>query len=141
MLREVSIEIIRKCPNQCIYCSSLSDDTCSEMIEYSKFVSIAEAAMELGVNTICLSGGEPFMHPEIINMIKAANSLGLYSFIYTSGIMADELKTLKPLDVDMLKSIAGPATKLIFNVEAASQATYDLIMGTNGCFEFMKPSI
>lgn len=141
MLQEISIEITRKCPSHCVHCSSLSDDKSFEMMEYGKFVSIVRSAADLGVKTICLSGGEPFMHPDIISMIRATNSLGLKPYVYTSGVISNAQNVFKSLDFDLLKPIAGLVTKLIFNIEAAESDTYNKIMGTEGCFEKMKQSV
>ena len=141
MLREISIEILRKCPNRCVHCSSLSDEQCSEMLEYEKFVSIVTDAASLGANTICLSGGEPFLHPQIIDMIAFTSSLGLQTYIYTSGIIFNEYNQRASLNTDVLRAISNGVTKLIFNIEAAKSSTYDKIMGTTGCFDKMKQSI
>ena len=141
MLREVSIEILRKCPSACIHCSSLSDTTCSEEIEYDKFVSIVSDAKALGAKTICLSGGEPFLHPQIVDMIVYSSSLGLNTYVYTSGIVLDYENNDCALDKNVLKAIAGRVTKLIFNIEASKADTYNAIMKTTGCFEIMKKSV
>ena len=141
MLGEISIEIIRKCPNSCMHCSSLSDEQCSETLEYKKFVSIVTDAVSLGAGIICLSGGEPFLHPSIIDMVEFANSLNLQTYVYTSGIALDEYNQKASLDTGVLKAISKSVTKLIFNFEAAKSSTYDEIMGTTGCFDKMKQSI
>jgi len=141
MLREISIEILRKCPNHCLHCSSLSDEQCLEILEYEKFVSIVTDAASLGANTICLSGGEPFLHPQIIDMIAFISSLGLQTYVYTSGIIFDKYDQRASLNKDVLKAISKSVTKLIFNIEAAKSSTYDKIMGTTDCFEKMKQSI
>lgn len=141
MLREVSIEIIRRCPNNCVHCSSLSNERCSEILNYERFVSVVDDAAYLGAKIICLSGGEPFLHPEIVEMVKYVHSLGLDSYVYTSGIIFDADGRKAPLDRDVLRAIAGKVTKLIFNIEAGTQDTYDMVMGTRGCFEKMKQSV
>ena len=141
MLNEVSIEIIRKCPNNCIYCSSMSDDKCSEILEYEKFVSVVNDAAYLGAKTICLSGGEPFQHPGIVDMTAYIKTLGLQSFIYTSGISINAQNGKVSLDTKVLKAISGIVTKLIFSIEAVTPEIYDCIMGTNGCFDKMKQSV
>jgi MoaA/NifB/PqqE/SkfB family radical SAM enzyme len=141
MLKELSIEIIRKCPSYCVHCSSLSDANCAEMLEYDKFVAVATDAAKLGANTICFSGGEPFLHPRIIDMIEFANMLGLKTYVYTSGIVFDAQNNYTSLSEEVLQTISGIVTKLIFNIEAATSDTYDLIMGTKGCFDIMKQSI
>jgi len=141
MLKELSIEITRKCSSNCIYCSSLSDDKCSEILEYERFISVVKDAADLGAQTISLSGGEPFLHPRIVDIIAYVNSLGLQSFVYTSGIIIDAQNRKKSLDKDVLEAISGTVTKLIFNIEAATPEIYDRIMRTNGCFEKMKQSV
>lgn len=141
MLREISIEILRKCPNNCLHCSSMSDLNCTEILAYNLFTSVVDDAVELGAETICLSGGEPFLHPDIINMVAYIHEKGVRCYIYTSGIMmSDESKYLS-ISNNLLEQIAGKVTKLIFNVEASTSGTYDCIMGTENCFEIMKQSI
>ncbi|MDD4295338.1 MAG: radical SAM protein [Ruminiclostridium sp.] len=141
MLKEVSIEIIRKCPNKCLHCSSLSDENCVEILDYDRFVAVVQDAYKLGVKTICLSGGEPFLHRRIADMIGFVASLGLQAYVYTSGIMLHENNERASISKSILKKISSKVTKLIFNIEAAVQSTYDEIMGTTDCFEKMKQSV
>lgn len=141
MLKEISIEIIRKCPNNCVHCSSVSNENCKERLDYGRFMSVVREAAELGASTICLSGGEPFLHDRIVDMVKFASSLGLNIYIYTSGIVFDGQNRKTFLDKDILEAISQDVTKLIFNLEAATPKTYDAVMGTSGCFEIMKQSI
>ena len=141
MLNEVSIEIIRRCACNCVHCSSLSDDKCPEILEYDVFADAVKSVAELGAKTICLSGGEPFMHPQIVDMIEYINSLGLETYVYTSGIIPDAQNRKVPIPKETLQVIADIVTKLIFNVEAATSESYDSIMGTKDCFEVMKQSI
>lgn len=141
MLKEISIEIIRRCPNNCLHCSSSSGLNCDEIISFEKFLDVVNGAVELGLQTICFSGGEPFLHPEIIRMIEFVYEKGLNSYVYTSGIILDEYKKKAPLPEAMLREISRKVTKLIYNIEAANPNTYDLIMGTKGCFDFLKQSV
>ena len=141
MLKEISIEIIRKCPNHCLHCSSLSDECCSEVLEYDLFTSVVRDAAELGAKTICLSGGEPFLHDRITDMVRFVASLGLQCYIYTSGIVYNTEGRRAFIEKDILGSISKDVTKLIFNLEAATARIYDSIMGTTGCFEIMKQSV
>lgn len=141
MLKEISIEIIRRCPNNCVHCSSVSDENCTEILDYDRFIAIVQDAARLGAKTICLSGGEPFLHNRISDMIKFVDSLGLQTYVYTSGIVFDGENQKTPLEKTVLKGISAYVTKLIFNIEAANSSTYDEIMGTDDCFEKMKQSI
>lgn len=141
MLREVSIEIIRKCQNHCLHCSSESDKSCPERLPLSKFKEVVFDAAKLGAETICLSGGEPFLHSDVHEMINYIHALGLMCFIYTSGIVCDSTGNNIAISKDFLSCIAKDNTKLIFNIEAATEETYNRIMGTARCFSIMQESV
>jgi len=141
MLNEISIEIIRKCPNACIHCSSVSGEFCTEIVNIEKIVSIIDDAKDLGAKVICLSGGEPFLHPNIIDIVSYIHQKGLACYIYTSGITFDENMNRSPLSQSVLNAIAGKVAKLIFNIEASTESTYNKIMGTEGCFPLLQESV
>lgn len=81
MLKEISFEIIRRCPNNCLHCSSYSTDKCTEIIPVELFKKVVKGAKRLGAQTISFSGGEPFLHPDIVEMIDFVHSLGLNSYL------------------------------------------------------------
>jgi MoaA/NifB/PqqE/SkfB family radical SAM enzyme len=112
-----------------------------EILDYEKFVAVVQDAAKLGAMTICISGGEPFLHSKISDMIGFVASLGLQTYVYTSGIVFDKKNQKTSIGKNILKDISSKVTKLIFNIEAATPSTYDKIMGTTGCFEKMKQSI
>lgn len=141
MLNEISIEIIRKCPNRCLHCSSYSTEKCSEFISFPKFKEIIVGAKKLGLRTVCFSGGEPFLHPNIVEMVEFVDNLGLSSYIYTSGIWMKEDKDRCAIPEKIIKKISHKVTKIIFNIEAAEEKVYDKVMGTQGNFSFLKESI
>lgn len=140
MLKEISIEIIRKCPNNCMHCSSFSNIKCKEIIDLPTICETVNDAKILGAKTICLSGGEPFLHPDIIDIVSHISACELECYIYTSGIIMNKEKYCS-LSNDVLNKIAGKVNKLIFNVEASCENTYNKIMGTTGCFDLIKKSI
>lgn len=141
MLKEISIEITRKCTNNCVHCSSMSTEKCTEMLDFTKFKEIVSDAKKLGAKTICFSGGEPFLHKDIVEMIRYVSSLKMQSYIYTSGIVFDDNNERTSLSREILSSISPYVTKIIFNIEAANEKTYDLVMGTKGCFQYLLTSI
>jgi len=119
----------------------LSDENCKEIFDYDRFAAVVQDAAELGAMTVCLSGGEPFLHSQLSNMVGFVESLGLQTYVYTSGIVFDENSQRTSISKRVLKEISSKVTKLIFNIEAATSKKYDEIMGTTACFEKMKQSI
>lgn len=141
MLKEISIEIIRKCPNKCLHCSSFSNEKCSEIIPFELFKKVVVDAKKLGLETVCFSGGEPFLHPDIVRMIEYVYNQGINSYIYSAGIYIDDKNIRGPIPQKIFNEIANKVTKIIYNIEAVEKETYNIIMGTQGCFEFLKESI
>ena len=141
MLKEISIEIIRKCPNRCIHCSSFSTENCSEVIPFELFKEVVVGAKKIGLQTVCFSGGEPFLHPDIVNMVEFVHNQGINSYIYSSGIYMDDSNTRGPIPHEIFAQIANKVTKIIYNIEAAEENAYDMIMGTHGCFDFLGESV
>ena len=141
MLSEISIEILQRCPNRCIYCSSHSNPQATHLIPFEIIKNVIDEAKSLGCKTVCLSGGEPFLHPQILDIISYIAKQQLTCYVYTSGIyMKDEVYSSLPNEY--IEAIRGMVDKVIFNVEADSSALYDQIMGTNvGGFDMMKKSI
>lgn len=141
MLSEISIEILQRCPNRCIYCSSHSNPQATHIIPFEIIKNVIDDAKSLGCKTVCLSGGEPFLHPQILDIISYIAKQQLICYVYTSGIyMKDEAYSSLPNEY--IEAIRGMVDKVIFNVEADSSALYDQIMGTDvGGFDMMKKSI
>ena len=141
MLSEISIEILQRCPNRCIYCSSHSNPQATHLIPFEIIKNVIDDAKNLGCKTVCLSGGEPFLHPQILDIISYIAKQQLTCYVYTSGIyMKDEVYSSLPNEY--IEAIRGMVDKVIFNVEADSSTLYDQIMGTDvGGFDMMKKSI
>lgn len=141
-LKEISFEIIQKCPNNCIYCSSKSNLSSKHIISYQVYKEALIDALDLGLTRVCISGGEPFLHPEIINFVKLAKAMNLEVFIYTSGVNYDSNGNYTFLNNEILSHLKMIGLdRLIFNVQSPEEGIYDSIMGTKNCFKLLKTSI
>jgi radical SAM protein with 4Fe4S-binding SPASM domain len=102
---------------------------------------VIDDAKELGAGTICISGGEPFLYPELLEVVDYIHEHGLQTYIYSSGVTYVDGKP-SSVPSEVLETLDGKIEKLIVNVEAADSKTYDEIMGTSfGGFEMMKQTI
>lgn len=140
-LNEISIEITQQCPNHCIHCSSYSTWHTKMIMPWLKLREVIDDAVTLGAKTICLSGGEPFLHPDIVDIVNYIREKDCSCFIYSSGIIYDGI-THNALKTEVLEAISKSVTKIILNYEAADSQTYNQIMGTNfGGYDILKQSI
>ena len=137
-MKHVSIEIIRKCPNNCLHCSSLSGINCKEKIETELVKRVIDGLKKIKVEYISLSGGEPFLHEGLIEIVQYATNKGLKTNIYTSGVLLNN----KSIPLEMLKQIKDAGVnKLIFNFQSLKEKVYDQIMNTRGNLKSVKKSI
>lgn len=127
-LFEVTIEVLQRCPNRCIYCSSWSSLDKDEALDFDTICGIVDDAAELGAKLINLSGGEPLLRPDIVDIMDYIKSKGMRIRLYTSGIYYDQ--GYKSIPVTLLKAIGGKVDTLIFNYETARPELYAKIMGT-----------
>lgn len=128
-LNEITIEVTKQCPNNCIYCSSLSDIGQTEALSQTIIYQVIDDAKELGAASVSLSGGEPFLRADIADIVNYIHKRGLRIRIYTSGLCYED-DHYTPISQDQLKSISGNIESLIFNYEAISQELYATIVGT-----------
>ena len=87
MLKDLCFEVIHTCPNNCKFCSSNSSIGATKTISLDTFKRTINHFMENGgIEEISISGGEPFLHPDIMEMVKFCKSLNIRTVIFTSGI-------------------------------------------------------
>lgn len=139
-LKEITIEITQRCPNFCIHCSSLSFLSSRTQLTLDEIKCVIDDAVLLGAELICISGGEPFLHPQIVDIVRYIHSKQVHCNIYTSGIVHDGISFLS-LTETLLYSIQGLVDKLIFNIEAADNELYERIMGVSDGLELMQASV
>lgn len=64
MLKDLCFEVIKTCPNNCLFCSSCSSIDDATIISFDLFKQTIEHFINLGgIEEISLSGGEPLLHP------------------------------------------------------------------------------
>lgn len=127
-LYEVTIEVLQRCPNKCIYCSSWSSNDKKEALGFDTICGIVDDATALGAQLINLSGGEPLLRSDIVEIMSYIKSKGLKIRLYTSGIYYEQ--GYKSLPLDLLEAIKGKVDTLIFNYETSNPELYAQIMGT-----------
>ena len=87
MLKDLCFEVIKTCPNNCLFCSSCSSIEAKTIIPFELFKETIDHFLKLGgIEEISLSGGEPLLHPDIFKMIAYCKEKGIKTVLFTSGI-------------------------------------------------------
>jgi PqqA peptide cyclase len=86
-------ELTHRCPLHCVYCSNpLELQRRDTELSTQAWSRIFQEAAQLGVLQADLTGGEPLARPDIIDLVRAARSAGLYVSLITSGMPLDEAR-------------------------------------------------
>lgn len=88
------VELTNKCNLKCVYCynaSGLKGDTYFKAEAYHEILNVL---MDNSVNSIVLSGGEPLLHPEIIDILNLTFQHKIRPLIITNATITDS-RTIK----------------------------------------------
>lgn len=141
MIKDVSIEIIQKCVNCCIHCSSCSTEDSVAMLDLDTMHRVIRGLQELKVERVSLSGGEPFLHPDLKEIVRQIASCGMTVDIYSCGVK-EEAGLPKSLSVELLSGLRDAGLRsLLFNVQSADESTYNRITQSKGHFPLLQESI
>jgi pyrroloquinoline quinone biosynthesis protein E len=84
-------ELTHRCPLHCVYCSNPLELTQrSAELSTEDWSRVFQEAAQLGVLQADFTGGEPLTRPDILDLIRAARTAGLYVNLITSGLPLDE---------------------------------------------------
>lgn len=151
LLKDLRISVIDQCNLRCTYCMPkeiFGDDYPflpeSELLDFDEIARLAEAFVELGVNKIRLTGGEPLMRRNLHKLIKKLTAIdGINDIaLTTNGIFlprdAKKLKeaglervniSLDAIDDEVFQEINGRGigTKPVLKgIEAAQEAGLEI---------------
>jgi len=110
----VQIDLTNDCNNNCIacWCNSpllgdriISPDVKKQALNYNAVIKLIEKLSAIGTRELYFSGGgEPFMHPRVLDILSYAKSKGFICSVNTNFTLVDEdiLNRLKNIKLDYL---------------------------------------
>ena len=84
-------------------------------------------AKPLGLSTVKLTGGEPFLHPEFLSILEFLRSLELAVHMETNGVLCS------PRIAQEISKVAH--RHVAVSLDGAEAATHEWVRGVPGCFE------
>ena len=95
-------ELTYRCPLRCLYCSNPIDFARTrDELSTSEWRRAFSEAAELGVIQLHLSGGEPMLRDDLVELIQHARECDLYTNLITGGTLLDEDKLLQFRDAGL----------------------------------------
>lgn len=84
-IRGLYVEILDRCNAFCPYCYNDSKGMGNIYLPKSRYAALVNEARQLGVTSINLSGGEPFLHPELLDFLEINANNNLETVLITNG--------------------------------------------------------
>ena len=113
MLKDLCFEVIQTCPNNCKFCSSNSSQDKQTIITLEKFKqTVMYFINQGGVEELSISGGEPFLHPDLFEMVKFCKDKEIRTVIFTSGI-----KRASAMPMEMIEYIKNRCEQDLQEIE------------------------
>jgi MoaA/NifB/PqqE/SkfB family radical SAM enzyme len=94
---------IRRCNLSCTYCNEFDDF--SKPIAIQVLRERVNQLADLGTSIITISGGEPLLHPELEDVIRAIRQRGMLAGLITNGylLVPERIKKLNQAGLDHLQ--------------------------------------
>lgn len=85
------IELLTKCNLRCLHCGFASDyPTREKLLDTNQWKRVLDEAQQLGTRIVSFSGGEPFLRPDIYELLHHANANGISLHVNSNGTRLDE---------------------------------------------------
>ncbi len=101
----VLLELTHKCPLECTYCyNQLDFANTKDGMSKEDWFKVLDETRALGAVQLGISGGEPLLNKDIVDVVRYANDLKFYTNLITSGV-GGEKGVLKKLKEAGLKTV------------------------------------
>ncbi len=118
------IELTDRCNERCIHCYAESTPECSERLKLDEIETVLKESRSLGNPAVQFTGGDPLIHPDIVDAVEVARDLGYKTLeIYTNGLA---------LTAAMLKRLRPHQPNFAFSIYSRDAAVHDRITQVSG---------
>jgi len=131
-LGRLDVTVSARCNARCMMCNvwKLDKQAREKMgseLSFNEIAKVLTEAAEAGVSSIFLSGGEPLMRPDIIDIVAFARSLNISAVLFTNGLLLSEEKAQQLIEA----GLGGIAVSL----DSPEPGLHDEIRGVKGLWQ------
>jgi MoaA/NifB/PqqE/SkfB family radical SAM enzyme len=125
--RKLIVNITYKCANRCVFCAT--GDRISAALSWEKIEGILRQHRDEGTEHLDIDGGEPTLHPRLVDAIGLAREIGYRSInVTTNGrLLQDPALTARLLESGI--------THLLISLHGATADVHDAATDAPGSFE------
>jgi len=100
-----SIRVTKSCNLRCVHCYANGGCALDKELKTSELKKVIKQFADLGVLHIFYTGGEPFIRPDMVDLLKYTDKQGLGILVSTNGelVSNDMLREMKDLDIKLFQ--------------------------------------
>jgi len=115
MMKELTIEITNHCPLNCLHCSTRAGK------DGSLYMPLDEVERYIGIfkdfDTVRISGGEPFEHPDLSDILKLIKSDRRKTVVLSCGVTQREDEFPHEIRPEQMKALAPNIDEIVFSMK------------------------
>jgi radical SAM protein with 4Fe4S-binding SPASM domain len=120
------LDLTNKCNLTCIHCLRDAGKAAENELTTAEWLDVVDRFSDIHKGQVCLSGGEPLLHPGAFDIIKLAKKKGMFVILFTNGTM---IQTQEVAD-----ELGQYVDRIQMSLDGATAEVNDSIRG-KGCFE------
>ena len=125
----LQIDITSKCNLNCRFCTDAAFLNRSSFLSFSDVCLALERAKELGVSQITINGGEPFLHPQIEDILREAKERGFVVCVTSNGTL---------LSSQLVRAVGKYIDYIQLSIDGTNAADHDFARGKPGAFSAVE---
>lgn len=130
-LHQIYFYLTEGCNLRCRHCWVLPEKNtprqADAFLKVELFENIVEQGRDLGLHTVKLTGGEPFLHPQAGHILEIIKSADLRLVVETNGVL------LTPELAEAVAACRNPHISV--SLDGAEAEIHEWVRGVPGCFE------
>jgi len=130
---DIVLAITNNCNLRCIYCYRAAGNALRNELTTSEIFDILDQVSALKIVRIFLTGGEPLIRPDFVDIVRAVIRHNIHPYISTNGVLANEslVKSLKEAGLPIIQ----------VSLDAVTQKNFELLAGTPERLDLVKAAI
>lgn len=127
LLKTMIFHLTNRCNLRCLHCWVEASSNCeSESLSLEKWESIIDEGKTMGVKSIKLTGGEPLLYNDALNVAKYVKQNNIYCSIETNGTLINE---------ENIDTVAECFDYIAISLDSSSSSYHDWFRQKEGSWE------
>jgi len=129
----MTLVLTNRCNQRCVYCFRAAGPKWQGEFSRDEVFAVIEQAAEMGLKHCSLTGGEPTLHADFVDIVVRMLERDIYPYVSTNGTCVSE--------ADLSELRAAGLETIQFSLDAGTRELYERMVGVGGHFDRVLDAI